>query len=100
MSWLMSVNVTSPSVPKGFTRVKGYATGTLIFSFLTALILLPGVEGRLERGVGGPRNTPGSSLGCTLGVHISGVSVTSTAVVSLEKQIHRRRASKKTASQN
>jgi hypothetical protein len=37
----MSVNVTSPSVPKGFTRVKGYATGTLIFSFLTALILLP-----------------------------------------------------------
>jgi hypothetical protein len=34
-------------------------------------MILPGVEGRLERGVGGPRNTPWSSLGCTLEVHIS-----------------------------
>jgi hypothetical protein len=36
----MSISVTSPSIPSGFTNVKGYATGMLRLSFFTAVVLL------------------------------------------------------------
>jgi hypothetical protein len=43
MSWFMSISVMSPSVPpRGFTNVKGYATGVVLlaFDFFTAFVLL------------------------------------------------------------
>jgi hypothetical protein len=43
MSWFMSISVMPPSVPpRGFTNVKGYATGIVLlaFDFFTAFVLL------------------------------------------------------------
>lgn len=77
----MSISVTSPSIPSGFTNVKGYATGMLRLSFFTAVVLLTGVEGWLEKGVRGPCTTTTSSRNALIGVEPLVVTVQNSAVI-------------------